>query len=726
MAFSRDTTLRKAEKLLRQGRLDAAVAEYLRVIEDQPRDWNTANVLGDLYVRAGQRDKAVEQYTRIADHLSTEGFYSKASAVYKKILKIKSDDEHALLQLAEITARQGLMADAKSALKNVAESRRARGDKRGAAEIRMRLGTLDPSDLDARMTGARAAVEIGELPVALAEFKAIAEELQERQRGEDAVKLLGEIAELSPEDPDVAASLMRAYVARGDFTRARAYARTPAQFKDIAANLQARSQAAEALEALAEASALDPADIETKVQLARSYLSLGNLPRARQYLSREVAGSDTDLLWTLAELELRGDRPDDGLAILEQVLRGHPDRRGQLVLLGCSVADVSVDTAYRVIDLSASAAIDKGEWADAAAALNEFVNREPGHIPALMKLVEICVDGGLEATMYSAQGQLADAYLANGRGGEARVIAEDLVAREPWDRVNIERFRRALTLLGEKDIDQIIADRLSGQTPFVSTDLFPAFEEQEAGPMPVAPPAVSPVPARPLAPERGVEPAGVGIPGRAAAPDDESEVFELGANAIDIGFLTDGERDGARVRPASEASEVDLSSALQDMQSGAVGAGTDAERPDAPDLDGVFKGFRADASREHPMEVALQHHKLALTYLDMNMVDEAVKALEVAVRAPRLRFEAASMLARIHLKQDAPAQAIEWFERAAEAPAPSPDEGRELLYDLADALESQGETARALAVFLELQADAGEYRDLQVRLQRLTKVQMQG
>src|SRR6266705_4209492 len=74
--------------------------------------------------------------------------------------------------------------------------------------------------------------------------------------------------------------------------------------------------------------------------------------------------------------------------------------------------------------------------------------------------------------MYSAQAQLADAYLQAGSGAEARVIAEDLVAREPWERSNIERFRRALELLGESNIDAIIADRLSGQSPFTSTDVF--------------------------------------------------------------------------------------------------------------------------------------------------------------------------------------------------------------------------------------------------------------
>ena len=68
--IDRTATLRAAEKLLRQGKLQPAIEEYLRVVEDQPRDWNTANLVGDLYVRAGQIDKAVEQFTRIADSLS--------------------------------------------------------------------------------------------------------------------------------------------------------------------------------------------------------------------------------------------------------------------------------------------------------------------------------------------------------------------------------------------------------------------------------------------------------------------------------------------------------------------------------------------------------------------------------------------------------------------------------------------------------------------------------
>jgi hypothetical protein len=70
--------------------------------------------------------------------------------------------------------------------------------------------------------------------------------------------------------------------------------------------------------------------------------------------------------------------------------------------------------------------------------------------------------------------------------------------------------------------------------------------------------------------------------------------------------------------------------------------------------------------------------------------------------------------------------AVEWFERAAEAQAPTEDEGHRLLYELADALEVSGESARALAICIELQSEAGDYRDVAVRVDRLAKDQSRG
>jgi hypothetical protein len=90
------------------------------------------------------------------------------------------------------------------------------------------------------------------------------------------------------------------------------------------------------------------------------------------------------------------------------------------------------------------------------------------------------------------------------------------------------------------------------------------------------------------------------------------------------------------------------------------------------------------------------------------------------------RFEASARLGRINIGRGDLQAGVDWLERAAEAPAPSPEEGWAVLYDLAGALERMGETARALAILMEIEADGGSYRDLRERIEQLTRAQAGG
>jgi tetratricopeptide (TPR) repeat protein len=260
VAIDRAATLKNAEKLLRQGKLEPAIADYLRLVEDQPRDWNLANTLGDLYVRAGQVDKAVEQFTRIADSLSEEGFLPKASAIYKKVLKLRPEHEHALLQAAEIAGSLGLLADARSYLTQIIDRRQSKGDKRGAAQLRIRLGSLDRADFESRSVAARARVEIGDVAGATRDLKEIAAELLEKGRPADAIEALREAAGLTPDDDEIREHLLGVYVATGDLVRARECVSTPEQLKRLAASLEAGGHEDAALDALGDAARLDPQD----------------------------------------------------------------------------------------------------------------------------------------------------------------------------------------------------------------------------------------------------------------------------------------------------------------------------------------------------------------------------------------------------------------------------------------------------------------------------------
>ena len=105
----------------------------------------------------------------------------------------------------------------------MADRRKARGDQKGAAELSIRVGTLDPDDLEARIEAARSAVGIGDVATALREFRDVATRLGEAGREDERVDVLAEVAALDGADGETAAVLARAYVARGDLGLARRY-----------------------------------------------------------------------------------------------------------------------------------------------------------------------------------------------------------------------------------------------------------------------------------------------------------------------------------------------------------------------------------------------------------------------------------------------------------------------------------------------------------------------
>ena len=682
--FDREGALKSAEKALRQGRIDAAIVEYVKVVEAQPRDWNSANALGDLYVRANQLDKGLQQFTRIADHLAAEGFFPKAAALFKKIVKLKPDDEYALLQSGDIAARQGTFADAKQYFQAVADKRKARGDRKGAAEMAIRLGTLDPDDLEARLRAAHLAAETGDAATALREFREVAARYEKQDRGAEALAALQAAFNIDQSDQGTRTRLFDAYISGNTPDLARKVASGATELKQVAAAFERAGQGDAVLEILGEIAEADPADIAVRASLALAYVARGDLNKARSYLSAETAGTDPALWITLGEIELTGGRIDAGRAAIMQALALDRNQAQAAVVVGCRLAESNPEAGYHCIEAVADAALSEGDYAAAAVSLHEFTIRVPTHLVALMRLVEICVDGDLEATMYEAQAQLADAYLNVGRGLEARIISEDLVAREPWNRANLDRFRRALVMLGEADPDAIIADRLSGDSPFLASEKMDLNEGVCFDTPPVV--AEPAPPAEAVTPKAAARPA----PAPAAKP-----------SFTDSGTI-----------------EIDLSDALDEAPPMAA--------PAPRSLDQVFRGLRDESNRQSSEEAAAEQYRLALTYHEMGMTDDAIKALEGATRSPRQRFDAASMLGRLYLESKDLPHAIEWLERAAEAPSPTAEAGRSLLYDLAKTLELVGESSRALAVFVELESESGGYRDVSGHIDRLSKVQARG
>jgi tetratricopeptide (TPR) repeat protein len=92
MALEKVKTLRTAEKHLEMGKIPAAIKEYCKVVQEDPNDFTTLNILGDLHVRVGNPSAAIACFRRIAEHYREQDFALKAIAMFRKIDRLQPND----------------------------------------------------------------------------------------------------------------------------------------------------------------------------------------------------------------------------------------------------------------------------------------------------------------------------------------------------------------------------------------------------------------------------------------------------------------------------------------------------------------------------------------------------------------------------------------------------------------------------------------------------------
>lgn len=196
MPADRQKLIRNAERLVRRGKLNGAIEAYLKVLDDHPDDTSTLNRVGDLYARLNRVDEAVELFHRAAEHFADEGFFVKAIAIYKKILRQDPAQLEAAESLADLQARQRLVNDARTQYRSVIEGYDKRGDRESIARIHGKLVELEPDNPGHRLHLAEVLRELNRIPDAMAQYTAIAQLMLEHDKVGDAVRVCREALEL--------------------------------------------------------------------------------------------------------------------------------------------------------------------------------------------------------------------------------------------------------------------------------------------------------------------------------------------------------------------------------------------------------------------------------------------------------------------------------------------------------------------------------------------------
>lgn len=379
MAFNKDKALKEAEKLVAKGKDRDAIRLLEEVVKNDPRDLNSVNKIGDLYLKVGDKAAALDAYAKVADKYATDGFNLRAIAMYKKCQRVDPARIDYVEKLAELNAQQGLTNEAKANFTQVAEHylREGKGDK--ARAIFVRIAEIEPDNLKNRLKLADLYLKENKLQQALGEYRVIGAELAKKGMLDESLQVLEKALGLDPGNIDILRAVARTRIDMG---------RADDGVRFIHAKLQDKGGD----------------DPDLLVVLGETLQAAGHFDHARQALERaqHVAPDRSDVPVALYRLCLDQGDADGAL--------GHY----QAAIPGILAKGTPGQTQQVVDDLKAILRVTEG------------------HVGTLERLLQVQVDAGADTKVQSDwMSRLSEAYIARGSYAEAEQALTRLVGMEP-------------------------------------------------------------------------------------------------------------------------------------------------------------------------------------------------------------------------------------------------------------------------------------------------------
>jgi tetratricopeptide (TPR) repeat protein len=431
LAANKRKILESARKHVQKGAQDKAFKEYERLLKLDPRDAKLQLEVGEVHRRWGRIDSAIAAYSKVALQYMNEGFDARAVAVYKQIQNLDPERYETYAPLAELYQRMGLTTEAINALQTAADGYHRAGKHREALNLLRKMAMVDPSNTTSRIKVADLLRQEELHSEAIAEYEAVADEMERHNDSEALEGVLERILEIEPDNVATLLRLTRSLVGRDMAARAEPFARRA---------LTAQPDVPENYELLAEvyrSERREDALADVYQRLADLYDSRGDKDRAREirqrFGTREELSTDETQFSDVGEDDLLGGDSLDG---------GDSD----FVEKSTLVADIGSgflqeselgDTGTVEGDVSALLEDD---------VLDQAATMEP--VPVEEMLVSP------PPPAFDPEQLLAEAsvYLRYGKGTQAIENLEAILAREPGHRAALEKLGEAFSDGDEGDL----------------------------------------------------------------------------------------------------------------------------------------------------------------------------------------------------------------------------------------------------------------------------------
>ena len=286
--MDKNKIIEAAAKLVAKGAYDKAIKEYQKILEVDPRDVRILQKMGELYQKKGENSQAAAYFTQVAESYTNDGFFLKAVALYKQVLKLDPSLLDINIKLAELHQQLQLLGEAMAYFQIVANHYDKAGATRKSLEVLKKMVDLDPDNVASRVKLADLYVREGMNAEASGEFTRAAEHLKRNNRVDDYLRVAERLSALEPNNLKLAKELAEMYLTRNDQKRALAKlqvcfkadnrdidtlrllavafqglgqtSKTISVYKEMARAYEERGQSSEAEQVWAQVAQLDPHD----------------------------------------------------------------------------------------------------------------------------------------------------------------------------------------------------------------------------------------------------------------------------------------------------------------------------------------------------------------------------------------------------------------------------------------------------------------------------------
>lgn len=390
MAYNKSKYVEAAQKLLNQGKVPQAIAEYQQILKFEPRDPVTLMTVGELYIRQGETFQAIDYFERLAQLFVSDGFLTKAIAVYKRIAKLAPEEIRPLEKLADLYVQQGVMSEARPLFLQLAEIHLKNNRQPEAIILLKKLLLAEPDNLRIQIRLADLYQAMGQTRDAIECYISAAQRALARGDQAECEKLSDKALKLEPNNAAAIIVKARAQTSQNNFTAA-------AQLLEKVTGIEKGGE---------------PAELLLDLYLKNSDWKNATTLALRIY---EADANNFSAAQKTVEALLQAGEGEAAMSILERL---------RLPM------------------------IDAGEHEIMGRLLNELAASLPGRVEPLEWLVDMYGRTSDSFRLPDALANFGEALAADGQFDRAKQVLEQLVEREPESDSAKRKLNKVLRKLG--------------------------------------------------------------------------------------------------------------------------------------------------------------------------------------------------------------------------------------------------------------------------------------